>query len=215
MRSRRGRAVFLSFALCSCSTERDLIDEYRRTDFGDPQNWPALDDSYRSRIALEFEIIRSAPIERLREGMHDPVRHVRALSTAALGIRGDHASGPAIAKLIEDPRIDGLVGGAALQALGWLKSGLETVRSARTTSRTLGRHLLDLAERQIQDPIDHAAAVRDAYRLGLRWKEVGSAAVGKPAPDFAAVDTDGKAFRLAEVLREKRVAILVFVSADW
>ena len=211
-------AVLLALALCSCSTppqERDLIEEYRRADFGDKESWPALDDSYRNRIALEFEIMRAGRIEPLRAALQDPDRYVRSFAVAALGILGDHASEKAIATLVGDPDVDRMVGGAALQALGWLKSGLEAVRSARTKSRTLNRHLMDIAERQIQDPIDHAARVREAYRSGLKKEDVGSAKAGRIAPDFAAIDTDGRTFRLADVLKEKRVVVLVFVSADW
>ena len=213
-----GKVVLLGFALCSCSTsppERNLIEEYRRADFGDKESWPVLDDSYRNRIALEFEIMRAGRIEPLRAALQDPDRYVRAFSVAALGILGDHPSEKAIEKLVGDPDVDRMVGGAALQALGWLKGGLEVVRSARTTSRTLNRHLMDIAERQIQDPIDHAARVREAYQLGLGREEIGSAKAGKSAPDFAAIDTDGRTFRLGDILKEKRVVILAFVSADW
>jgi HEAT repeat protein len=80
------------------------LDEYRRADFGDKESWPALDDAYRNRIALEFEIIREGRIEALREAARDPDRYVRAFAVAALGILGDRASEEAIAKLIEDPR---------------------------------------------------------------------------------------------------------------
>ena len=215
----KGRGgVVLLLALCTCSTpapERNLLEEYRRADFGDKESWPALDEAYKARIALEFEIIRSGRIEPLRGALQDTDPYVRAFSVAALGILGDHASEPAIAKLVEDPAVDRMVGNAALQALGWLKSGLEVVRSARAKSRTLNRRLIDLAERQIQDPVDHAAKIRESYRLGLRREEIGSAKAGRPAPDFSAIDTDGKPFGLGSVLKEKKVVILVFVSADW
>jgi hypothetical protein len=108
-----------------------------------------------------------------------------------------------------------MVAGAALQAFGWLKGRVDVVRNARARMRAPVRHLMDLAERQIQDPIDHGAKVRDAYASGIAREEIGSAKPGKAAPDFAAVDTDGRPFRLREVLNERKVAILVFVSADW
>src|SRR5262245_34796795 len=76
--------------------ERNLIEEYRRADFGDQENSPALDDAYRDRIALEFEIIRSGRIEPLREALRDRNRFVRAFAVTALGILGDHASEEAI-----------------------------------------------------------------------------------------------------------------------
>jgi HEAT repeat protein len=195
--------------------ERNLIEEYRKADFGDQKNFPVLDDAYRNRIALEFELIRSGRIEPLRNALRDPNRYVRAFAINALGILGDHESEETIAKMLADPDIDSMVGGAAVQALGWLKRGLEAVQSARATSRTVYPHLLDIAERQIKDPIDHAAKVREAYQLGLRRDELGSAEVGKPAPDFTAIDTDNKPFRLADVLKRNRVVVLAFVSADW
>ncbi len=210
-----GELILVGSALSACSTPRDLLQEYRRAGFGDEQSFPVLDDSYRERIALEFEIIRSGRIEPLREAMRDSNRHVRAFSIVALGVLGDHASVEAIAKRVDDPETDSLVGGAALQALGWLKGGLEAVRSARSKPRTFNRHLADIAERQIGDSIDHAARVRGAYQLGLRREDVGSARAGGLAPDFAAVDTDGRPFRLADVVKKTRVLILMFVSADW
>jgi peroxiredoxin len=51
--------------------------------------------------------------------------------------------------------------------------------------------------------------------LGLSREDIGSARVGKPAPDFAAIDTDGRPFALADAVKESRVLILIFVSADW
>ncbi len=197
--------------------ERNVIDEYRRADFGDQGSFPVLDDSYRDRIALEFEIIRSGRIEPLREALRDSNRYVRAFSVTALGILGDHESEEAIAKVVKDPDIDSMVGGAAVQALGWLKAkgGLEAVQFARANSRTLYRHLLDIAERQIKDPINHAAKVRQAYQLGVRREDIGSAKVGKAAPDFSATDTDGHPFSLADALKKNTVIVLIFVSADW
>src|SRR5262245_42631951 len=175
---------------------RNLIDEYRRADFGDPQNFPVLDDSYRNRIALEFEIIRSGQIEPLREAMRDSNRYVRAFSVTGLGILGDHASQDAIADMAADPETDRMVGGAAVQSLGWLKGGLDAIRSARANSRKIYPHLLDITERQIQDSTDHAAKVREAYQMGLRQEDIGSAKVGMLAPDFTSIDTDGSPFKL-------------------
>lgn len=208
-----GEVVLLGLALSACSTPRDLLQEYRRAGFGEERSFPVLDDSYRDRIALEFEIIRSGRVEPLREAIRDSNRHVRAFSITALGILGDHASVDAIAKQVDDP--DSLVGGAALQALGWLKGGLKAIQSARAKPRTVNLHLATIAERQIGDSIDHAATVREAYRLGLRREDLGSARVGQPAPDFTALDTDGRPFRLSDVVKHHKVVILMFVSADW
>ena len=172
-----------------------------------------LDDSYRNRIALEFEIVRSGRIDLLRDALGDSNRFVRAFSVGALGILGDHASVGTIAKRLEDT--DGMVRVAALQALGWLKGGLEAVQSARAKPRSLNQHLVRIAEQEIKDPVDHAARVLEAYQLGLRREDVGSARVGKPAPEFAAEDTEGNSFRLADAVKGSKVVILIFVSADW
>jgi hypothetical protein len=204
--------------LASCSTgapRRNLIEEYRRVDFAPERDHPLLDDAYRERILLEFEIIRAGRIEPLREAMADPNRYVRSFAIAALGILGDQASVEAIARVLDDPEVDSMVGAAALQALGWLKGGLQAVQTAKVKSRTLNRHLLNIAERQITDPIDHASKVREAYKAGLRRDDVGIAKVGRPAPDFDAVDTDGLPFRLSDAVRKNNVVVLVFVAADW
>lgn len=210
--------VLLGLALSGCRTpapERNLLEEYRRAEFGDTQNIFPVDDGYRNRMALEFDLVRSGRLAPLREGLHDSNRFVRSFSVSALGVLGDRASEGAIAKLVEDPGTDPMVGSTAVQALGWLKSGLESVRSARATSRTLSRRLLDVAEREIQDSVDHAAPILEAYRLGLRAEEVGSARVGAPAPDFSATDTEGRAFRLSDAVRQHRVVLVIFVAADW
>jgi hypothetical protein len=56
------------------------------------------------------------------------------------------------------------------------------------------------------------AAVRDAI-AGYDAAAMGTARVGKPAPDFALPDAGGETYRLGH-LRGKKVVVLTFVVAD-
>ena len=44
---------------------------------------------------------------------------------------------------------------------------------------------------QVRSEIDFAAQIRDAYAMGIDRESIGSAVVGKPAPDFTALTIDG------------------------
>ena len=60
---------------------------------------------------------------------------------------------------------------------------------------------------QIKSDRDYAAEIRQAYAAGIKWEEMGSAVVGKPAPAFTALTIDGRSFQLSSVLGKKPIAI--------
>ena len=64
------------------------------------------------------------------------------------------------------------------------------------------------------DPVDYAAQVRKAYKAMLPAKKMGVARVGRPAPDFSAVDTEGRPFTLSSHIG-KRIVVITFQLADW
>jgi hypothetical protein len=64
-----------------------------------------------------------------------------------------------------------------------------------------------LAADQLKSDTDYAKQLRDAYAVGLDREVMGSAKVGKPAPDFAAQTSEGKPFKLSTVLGKKPIAI--------
>jgi hypothetical protein len=60
---------------------------------------------------------------------------------------------------------------------------------------------------QLKSKIDYAAEIRQAYAAGIDRVAMGSAVVGKPAPDFTALTIDGKPFQMSSVLGKKPIAI--------
>ena len=76
------------------------------------------------------------------------------------------------------------------------------------------RWLSKVAEGQLKSKVDYAAKVRKAYEAGITRKEMGTARVGSPAPDFSALDIDGKPFKLGDVVK-KKIVVLTFQVADW
>ena len=60
---------------------------------------------------------------------------------------------------------------------------------------------------QIKSETDYAAQIRKAYAAGIDREAMGSAEVGKPAPDFTALTLDGKTFQLSSVIGKKPIAI--------
>jgi len=64
-----------------------------------------------------------------------------------------------------------------------------------------------LAAGQLKCDTDYAKQLREAYATGIKREVMGTAKVGKPAPDFTALTSDGKPFRLSKALRKKPIAI--------
>jgi hypothetical protein len=187
------------------------LEEYRKADFGQKKGRP--DDGWKRRILLEGEIVRSGKPEPIRAALADPNRDVRASAATALGILGDKDSVAKIEALARSDS-DPLVRGMAVQALGWLKAGAATIQAAKSDESRDVQFLAAAAEGRLKDPTDYAAKVLEAYRAALKPEELASAEVGKPSPDFAAIDSDGKPFKLSDILK-KRVVVLTFQLADW
>lgn len=187
------------------------IDEYRKADFSQKKGKP--DEGWKRRIALEFEILRAGKVEPLRAGLKDPSPNVRAFSASGLGILADRGSAEALSGLVHaDP--DAMVRGMAVQALGWLKAGANAVEAAKSDKSGDVQFLAGVAAGHLNDPVDYAAQVREAYKDALRMEEMATARPGKFAPDFAATDSDGRPFKLSDVLT-KKVIVLTFQIADW
>ena len=202
----------------ACSTlllmailQGNLLEEYRRADFS--QKKGAFDDSCRTRMALEYQIIQAGSLAKIRPALQDPNRNVRAFAVTALGILEDRKSVSAVAGLAKnDP--DAMVRGMAVQTLGWLKAGEEVIASAASDKSRDVRFLAKVAKGHLGDPVDYAAQVRKAYKAMLPAKKMGVARVGRPAPDFSAVDTEGRLFTLSSHIG-KRIVVITFQLADW
>jgi HEAT repeat protein len=157
-------------------------------------------------VALEYEIINASDLQSLRAALGDESPYVRSVAARALGILGDRTSADALAGLLEaDP--EEMVRIRAVESLGLLKAKPEAIELARK-DRSLGvQWAAEMAAGQLETDADHAALVRQAYAAGIRREAMGSARVGQPAPDFAALTSDGKPFRLSAVLGRRPIAI--------
>ena len=200
-----------AIVLISLLFQESPIDAYRKADFS--QKNGKFDDACRNRIALEHSLIRAGDPAPLRAALGDKKRDVRAFAAAALGILGDRDSIDRLAEVArKDP--DSMVRGKAVQALGWLKAGSDVIEAAKSDRAWNVRWLSKVAEGQLKSKIDYAAKVRKAYEAGITRKEMGTARVGSPAPDFSALDIDGKPFKLGDVVK-KKIVVLTFQVADW
>lgn len=183
---------------------RDPLEAYRRLQF--PAKAENFDKGWKERVALEFEIVNGADLTSLRAALKDPDPFVRSMAARALGIRSDKASADALADLAKaDPEY--FVRLRAVESLGFLKMKAEALEQARKDPNNAVRWTARMAAEQLEKETDYAALVREAYAPGIKPEAMGSAKVGQPAPDFSARTTDGKVFKLSEVLGKKPLAI--------
>src|SRR5262245_39911993 len=186
------------------------LEKYRKLEF--PPREENFDKGWKDRVALEFQVINAAGLKSLRAALRDKDPFIRSMAARALGIRGDRASADALAELVKaDPEY--MVRIRAVEALGLLKAKPEAVALAKKDRQGGVRWSALLAAGQLKSSTDYAGPVRKAYAAGIKREAMGSARVGKPAPDFTAQTSDGKPFRLAAVLGKKPVA-LYFAAFD-
>ncbi|HKB39549.1 MAG TPA: HEAT repeat domain-containing protein, partial [Gemmataceae bacterium] len=131
---------------------------------------------------------------------------VRSIAARALGIRADKASAEMLADLVKsDPEY--MVRARAVESLGLLKMKPEAIELAKKDPNDGVQWLARMAAGQIKSDMDCAALVQKAYATGISRDKLGVAKVGQPAPDFAALTSDGKPFKLSTVLGKKPIAI--------
>jgi HEAT repeat protein len=186
------------------------LEKYRALRF--PATPANFDKGWEERVALEFEIINGADLQSLRTALKDPDRFVRSMAARALGIRGDQASTDSIGEMAKgDP--EAAVRIRAVESLGFLKARPDVLQAARKDPDGAVRWTAERVAGQLAEKTDFAALVREAYAVGIKREEMGSATVGRPAPDFSARKTDGTVFKLSEVLGKKPIA-LYFAAFD-
>ncbi len=154
---------------------------------------------WKDRVALEFEIINDAELESLRAGLEHADKFVRSMAARALGIRGDKGSADALADLARNDT-EFMVRIRAVESLGLLKMKRDVIEAAKMDSQGSVSWAADLAEDQCKSDQDCAGQIRRAFAGEIDRKEMGSAKVGQPAPDFTALTLDGKPFKLSSVL---------------
>jgi hypothetical protein len=180
------------------------LENYRKLEF--PPKDENFAKGWQERVALEHEIINSADLKALRIALKDEAPFVRAIAARALGILGDKDSADALAELVKADK-EYLVRIRAVESLGYLKMK-SWVMELATKDRDGGvSWVAKLAADQLKSDTDYAKQLREAYATPIKREAMGSAKVGQPAPDFAAVTSDGKPFKLSTILGKKPVAI--------
>jgi hypothetical protein len=180
------------------------LEKYRNLKF--PPKEENFDRGWEDRVALEYEVINAERLESLRAALKDRSPFVRSMAARALGVREDRASADALAELVKaDPEY--MVRIRAVEALGLLKMRPEVIEVAKKDKQGGVGWAALLAAGQVKAGTNCAALARRAYAAGIRREAMGSARVGGPAPDFTALTSEGRPFRLASVLGKKPIAI--------
>jgi hypothetical protein len=157
-------------------------------------------------VAADYDVINSADLTSLRAALKDGDPFVRAIAAYALGVRRDCTSADALAELVKNDK-KYVVRIRAVEALALLKMKPEVIESAQKDRDPGVPWVAKLVAGQLKSEIDYAAEIRQAYATGINRGAMGSAVVGKPAPDFAALTVDGEPFQLSSVLGKKPIAI--------
>jgi hypothetical protein len=195
----------LLLATTSQSAEpRSPIESYRRLEFSPKEEH--FDAGWKDRVAADYDVINSADLTSLRAALKDDHPFVRAIAAYALGVRNDRTSADALAELVKNDK-EYVVRIRAVEALALLKMKPEVIESALNDGDPGVPFVAKLVAGQVNSEIDYAAEFRQAYAAGIDRGAMGSAVVGKTAPDFTAQTIDGKSFQLSSVLGKKPIAI--------
>jgi hypothetical protein len=198
-------ACFLLLATAGWSAEpQSPIERYRTLEF------PARDENFekgwQDRVVADYDVINSADLPSLRLALKDGDPFVRAISAYALGVRSDRTSAEALAELVKNDQ-EYVVRIRAVEALALLKMKPEVIEAAHKDRDPGVQWVAKLVADQVKSEIDYAAEIRHAYSTGIDRRSIGSAVLGKPAPDFTALTIDRKPFHLSSLLGKKPIAI--------
>jgi len=180
------------------------IESYRKLEF--PPKDENFEKGWKDRVAADYDVINSADLPSLRAALKDGDPFVRAIAAYALGVRKDTTSADALAELVKNDK-EYVVRIRAVEALALLKMKAEVIESALADGDPGVPFVAKLVAGQLKSETDYAAQIRQAYAKGIAREAMGSAVVGKPAPDFTALTLDGKTFQLSSVLGKKPIAI--------
>ena len=203
------RTVLTACLLLVAPTSRSAeppspIERYRKLEF--PPKDENFEKGWKDRVAADYDVINSADLTSLRAALKDGDPFVRAIAAYALGVRRDKTSADALAELVKNDK-EYVVRIRAVEALALLKMKPEVIESAKKDRDPGVPWVAKLVAGQLKSEIDYAAEIRQAYATGITRGAMGSAVVGKPAPDFTALTVDGKPFQLSSVLGKKPIAI--------
>lgn len=203
------RSVLFACLLLLASTSHSAepvspIEAYRKLEFLPKDE--NFDKGWKDRVAADYAVINSAELPALRAGLKDDERFVRAICAYALGVRGDKASADAIAELVKNDK-EYVVRIRAVEALGLLKLKPEVIEASKKDLDPGVPFVAKLVEGEVKSEVDYAAQIRQAYAGGIDRDEMGTAVVGKLAPDFTVLTLEGKPFQLSSVRGKKPIAI--------
>ena len=203
------RVVLIACLLLLAPTSRGAepqspIEKYRKLEF--PPNEKNFEEGWKERVAADYEVINSADLTSLRAALKDGDPFVRAVAAYALGVRSDRTSADALAELVKNDK-EYVVRIRAVEALALLKMKPEVIELAMKDPDPGVPFVAKLVAGQFKSKIDYAAEIRQAYAAGIDRGAMGSAALGKPAPDFTALTVDGKPFQMSSVFGKKPIAI--------
>src|SRR5262249_25239555 len=131
---------------------------------------------------------------------------VRAIAARALGILGDKDSAEALAELVKTDK-EYLVRLRAGESLGYLKLKPEVSELAKKDESLGVCWVAQFAADQLKIDTEYARQLREGFSKGIKRKVIGAAKVGQLAPDFTAVTSDGKLFKLSKIVGKKPIAI--------
>ena len=180
------------------------IESYRGLEF--PPKDENFEKGWQDRVAADYDVINSADLPALRAALKDGDPFVRAIAAYALGVRSDRTSAGALAELVKNDK-EYVVRIRAVEALALLKLRPEVIESAKEDPDPGVPFVANLVAGQVKSETDYAAQIRQAYAAGIDREAIGTAALGKPAPDFTALTIEGKPFQLSSVLGKKPIAI--------
>ena len=203
------RTVLTACLLLVAPTSRSAeppspIERYRKLEF--PPKDENFEKGWKDRVAAAYDVINSADLTSLRAALKDGDPFVRAIAAYALGVRRDKTSADALAELVKNDK-EYVVRIRAVEALALLKMKPEVIESAKKDRDPGVPWVAKLVAGEFKSETDYAAEIREAYKVGITREAMGSAVVGKPAPDFTALTVDGKPFQLSSVLGKKPIAI--------
>ena len=202
------RTVLTACLLLVAPTSRSAeplspIESYRKLEY--PPKDENFEKGWKDRVAADYDVINSADLKSLRAALKDGDPFVRAIAAYALGVRSDKTSADALAELVKTDK-EYVVRIRAVEALALLKMKPEVIQSALKDRDPGVPWVAKLVAGQLKSEIDYAAEIRQAYAAGITRGAMGSAVVGKSAPDFTALTVDEKPFQLSSVLGKKPIA---------
>lgn len=200
--------LFTCLLLLATTTHSDEplspLEKYRKLEFLPKEE--NFEKGWKERVVADFDVINSADLTALRAALKDDNPFVRAIAAYALGVRNDKASADALAELLKNDKAY-VVRIRAVEALALLKMKPEAIELSLKDPEPGVPFVAKLVRGQVKSDVDYAAQIRQAYAKGIDRETIGSAVVGKPAPNFTALKIDGQPFELSSAIGKKPIAI--------